>query len=108
MTQDTLFQNLYIVYFKQRSRIVKYNTHFKDETVCFMVKHHAHSIRLSKSTAPAGSVPDQDPLCVVTALACFTMWNWSGGVYVSFLCTRAGFAPQPVTLASGLFLKIQK
>lgn len=62
MTQDTLFQNLYIVYFKQRSRIVKYNTHFKDETVCFMVKHHAHSIRLSKSTAPAGSVADQDPL----------------------------------------------
>lgn len=64
MTQDTMFQNLYIVYFKPQSRIRKYNTHCKNETFRLKVKHqhHAHSFKVSETTAPAGSVRAEDPL----------------------------------------------
>lgn len=72
MTQDTMFQNLYIVYFKQQSRIVKYNTFFKDETFRFMVKHqhHAHSFKLTKrALLQCGPLKTKTHFCVVTAFA---------------------------------------
>lgn len=64
MTQDTVFQNLYIVYFKQQSRVVKYNTHFKDETFVSWSSTsimHTASSYLRRALPPHGSLPHEDP-----------------------------------------------
>lgn len=95
MTQGTLFQNLYIVYFKQQARIGKYNTCSEDETFRFTVKHqrHAHSFKSPTSTAaPAGSGEDEDPPpCAVTARPRLTTWSWSAPPCESRRpCSQAG------------------
>lgn len=96
MTQDTVFQNLYIVYFKQQSRIVKYNTHFKDETFVSWSSTsimHTASSYLRRALPPAGPCPMKTPPLL------HHLEFISLSKHQAFLCVGAAGFAQPVMLS---------